>query len=756
MGEAGSLAQTVGLQSLLSPAAVDEAVQVELIGEYAGEVSAVAVAGKNAYIGFKKNLVILDISDPGRPLFVGQTVDLPDVIQDIAILGSRAYLADGAGYLIVIDITNPDAPVVAYSVKTIDSAYGVEVSGNYAYIADYAYGLSIVDLANANLMGSCRTSGTAYDVALMGNYTLVADGFGGLQIIDITVPTAPDLIATQNTPGSATGVAVFGSIAYVADGDGGLRIIDVSVPTKPAEVGYLKTPDFAQAVVISGDYAYVADRGGGLRVINIYKPTSPYEVGYFRSKDDARKVVYSNDYVYVADHMYGLVILRPCIVPAAPVKIDPLDGSTHAADNTPTFSWNAANDANDYQLQVDDDSDFSSPVVNTTTLGTSYTPATALNNATYYWRVRGRDTVNGCNCYGAFSSTWSLIIAVPPVAFGKTAPANGALGLPHDLIPFSWQTSTWATAYQFCFDTSNDNTCASWNDVGTSTAFYWDGSFNYATTYYWQARACNTICTDADSNTWWSFTTNDQYEDDDNSDQATLVTPGVTLHSITPAGDVDWIKFMLDRELAVFIRTSGVGTPKTDMSLFSSSDLINPIEFNDGDGHPFSYIDRACGIDPLPPGTYYVKIEERGNDGVIPVYNLSLTTWGCRLYLPLVLKDYKPFFEGPFEMEDNDSPAQANGPLRSGQDYQGYPDDDNDYFHFTSTASGTITVNMTGHTGTGVQVLLYDQDFSMVQVDNTPPYAINYSAAPGKYSVRIYSAGGFNNTTPYTLKVTYP
>ncbi len=59
-GEAGSLAQTVGLQSLLSPAAVDEAVQVELIGEYAGEVSAVAVAGKNAYIGFKKKS-----GDPG-------------------------------------------------------------------------------------------------------------------------------------------------------------------------------------------------------------------------------------------------------------------------------------------------------------------------------------------------------------------------------------------------------------------------------------------------------------------------------------------------------------------------------------------------------------------------------------------------------------------------------------------------------------------------------------------------------------------
>ena len=31
----------------------------------------------------------------------------------------------------------------------------------------------------------------------------------------------------------------------------------------------------------------------------------------------------------------------------------------------------------------------------------------------------------------------------------------------------------------------------------------------------------------------------------------------------------------------------------------------------------FSFIDRVCGTDELPAGTYYVKIDEFGGDDVI-------------------------------------------------------------------------------------------------------------------------------------------
>ena len=292
--------------------------------------------------------------------------------------------------------------------------------------------------------------------------------------------------------------------------------------------------------------------------------------------------------------------------------------------------------------------------------------------------------------------------------------------------------------------------------MGTSTSFYYEGGSDYATTYFWQARACNTLCTQADGGTWWSFTTNDAYEPDNTGAQARLVQPGTTRHSITPDGDVDWIQFTLAVERAVFLQTSGSEGSDTALTLYDR--MFGLIETNDDWGsNTFSYIDRACNVDPLPAGDYYVKVEEKSNNREIPVYNLRLITWGCEYYVPAVMREPIFYYEDPFEFEDNDSLAQANGPLRPGWEIQGYPDDENDYFSILTRNSGTITVDLSDHTGGGVQVLVYFQTAgNTVAIDNTAPYALSFSGEPGVYYVRIYTASGYNSTTPYRLTVTYP
>lgn len=279
---------------------------------------------------------------------------------------------------------------------------------------------------------------------------------------------------------------------------------------------------------------------------------------------------------------------------------------------------------------------------------------------------------------------------------------------------------------------------------------------NYATMYFFQVRACNTICTEANGGTWWYFITNDEYEPDNTNAQATLVQPGTTRHSITPNGDVDWIRFSLAEEMAVFLQTSGSEGSDSFLSLYTAG--LGLIESNDdwGNDH-FSYIDRACNVDPLPAGTYYVKVEEKSNNREIPIYNLRVNTWGCEYFVPLVMREPIFYFESPFESEDNDSTAQANGPLRSGREIQGNPDDENDYFSIITRIRGTISVELNDHTGTGVQLLVYYQSAgNTVAVDNTAPYELSFSGEPGTYFVRIYTASGYNSATPYSLTVTYP
>ncbi|MBN1920197.1 MAG: hypothetical protein JW892_03050, partial [Anaerolineae bacterium] len=128
-------------------------------------------------------------------------------------------------------------------------------------------------------------------------------------------------------------------------------------------------------------------------------------------------------------------------------------------------------------------------------------------------------------------------------------------------------------------------------------------------------------------------------------------------------------------------------------------------------------------------------------------------------FLPLVLRDYVRYFEGPWEVEPNNTYLQANGPLISSLDYRGYPNDERDYFSVYLRQPGSITIDLTGHTGQGLQLHLFygpPQVGGSVRHDYEPPYQIIYNGQAGWYYIYIYTTGGYNSTTPYTLRVTYP
>jgi len=106
-------------------------------------------------------------------------------------------------------------------------------------------------------------------------------------------------------------------------------------------------------------------------------------------------------------------VANPNSPPAAPTLSSPANGSVCQSTNL-TLSWNAVSNwgvcyptqTNQYLVYVDDNSDFSSPVVNgAATTGTSYT-ASLSAGITYYWKV-----VASNGCLTASSSTWSFTTA---------------------------------------------------------------------------------------------------------------------------------------------------------------------------------------------------------------------------------------------------------------------------------------------------------------------------------------------------------
>jgi len=104
------------------------------------------------------------------------------------------------------------------------------------------------------------------------------------------------------------------------------------------------------------------------------------------------------------------------VKPTRPVLVSP-ENNTSTTDNTPTFTWTGGANADNHRIEVDNDSDFSSPIDNeNVALSDNSWTKTGAGYAvgTYYWRVWAQN-VAGENCS---ENTWKFTIT-PLFALGK-------------------------------------------------------------------------------------------------------------------------------------------------------------------------------------------------------------------------------------------------------------------------------------------------------------------------------------------------
>ncbi len=187
-------------------------------------------------------------------------------------------------------------------------------------------------------------------------------------------------------------------------------------------------------------------------------------------------------------------------------KLNPTSGSTGVPLNQ-TLSWQPAPGSDSYTyaycLDTTNDNTCAGNWMSAGT-NTSANPAGLLPSTQYYWQVYYSDSGYGTR-YADGGTWWTFTTGAPP--YGKVAPANGAAG--QSLTPtLSWGSAAGATQYTYCIDTSNDNACAgNWISTGTSTSAVLHGLLPN-TSYYWQVEAnVGGSWVQADSGTWWSFTT---------------------------------------------------------------------------------------------------------------------------------------------------------------------------------------------------------------------------------------------------------
>lgn len=128
--------------------------------------------------------------------------------------------------------------------------------------------------------------------------------------------------------------------------------------------------------------------------------------------------------------------------------------------------------------------------------------------------------------------------------------------------------------------------------------------------------------------------------------------------------------------------------------------------------------------------------------------------------LPVVMSNYCQGFKGPWEVEPNDTAAEANGSLCYYRNYLGSANEDgngliNDYFHFDKAAGHAVSIDVTNFLPVAqVQLFYYTNTSTPVAYigdQSDGHYHLEYNGPAGKYYIRLVSAEPQAQT--YTLRI---
>ena len=297
----------------LSPVkAQSETTEWKLVGQIGGSTQAVAVLGRTAYAGTGLKMNILSFADPEKPALLGSTEPFSDFVTDIAVFGSRAFVADGQGGVSAVDVSDTSSPSILGTWTSAGFAEAVAIKGSLAAVADGALGFRLVDFSDPTTpkeIGAAFPLNYAFDVALAGNYAYIAAGDSGLLVADISDPTHPQEAGTLDTDGYAYGVAIHGSTVYIADGWAGIETVDISTPEKPALIGNTPANGWSISVAVGNDFLYSGNAGMGVQAFDISTPQTPKPTATYNDGGSSRQVAASGSQFFAADTMKGVRML---------------------------------------------------------------------------------------------------------------------------------------------------------------------------------------------------------------------------------------------------------------------------------------------------------------------------------------------------------------------------------------------------------------------------------------------------------------
>jgi hypothetical protein len=284
-----------------------------------GDAGPVAVSGNYAYVAvYAGGLEIIDVSDPENPIIAGKYTRIK-YVDDVAVSGKYVLVAAGSEGMEIVDVSNPTNPKRVGRVDVRGGASSVATTKQYAYVAGKSGDFLIVDISNP-ARPSCvgKYQGTFSDpchMVVSRDRAFIADRGAGVLILDVGNPATPQLVATIEGA-YCEGVAVLDSLIYISIYDKGLFIYHISNANEVTLVGYVATHGHCKSVAVSGTIALAG--GDGISVIDVSNPGLPNVIRKIFTSDTIWDITIAGGVAYAAVMHYagvlhgGLRIVMPC------------------------------------------------------------------------------------------------------------------------------------------------------------------------------------------------------------------------------------------------------------------------------------------------------------------------------------------------------------------------------------------------------------------------------------------------------------
>jgi len=270
----------------------------------------------------ESKLTIIDVAaDPANPTEIGNYVEGQRYFEDVKVSGNYAYLWDGwHGKLVVIDISSPSVPF--YVGECNSHRGGIKISGNYVGMAQGESGFSLYNISapsNPFLEGTydtpCDVQWGPNPITVSGDYVYMAHSCDGLLIMDVSTPSSPFVAGKSDGFRLGRGFAISGNNAYALDGSG-FHVVDISSPSNPVEVSSFNLPWDPWHIAVWGDYAYISgmenrsgDNWANLSVVDLSDPLNPSYVGYWVNDNKSNHymggIAVSRNYVFLGINDYS-------------------------------------------------------------------------------------------------------------------------------------------------------------------------------------------------------------------------------------------------------------------------------------------------------------------------------------------------------------------------------------------------------------------------------------------------------------------